>query len=214
MEQQQKKFDLRDIRPYAGDSRRILTEEEKANSRFGKLVFPLPQEYNEIVAKGDPVDYVVSPQAYFRGASQIPGSEFNSSFQIFVKPFFLDRVQHRHPKDEYLVFLGASFPNVFDFDARIEFTLGKDAEAETYVIDAPTVIRVPACVYHCPLNFREVRKPVLFLAMCMMPMFGGIYDMPDGSTQEMYYNGPMQCKYNPEKKCDSCGKCLQERWEM
>ena len=30
MEQQQKKFDLRDIRPYAGDSRRILTEEEKA----------------------------------------------------------------------------------------------------------------------------------------------------------------------------------------
>ena len=213
MEQKQKKFDLRDIRPYAGDSKYILTAEEKAESRFGKLVFPLPQEYNEIVAKGDPVDYVVSPQAYFRGASQIPGSEFNSSFQIFVKPFFLDRVQHRHPKDEYLVFLGASFPNVFDFDARIEFTIGKDAEAETYVIDAPTVIRVPAGVYHCPLNFKEVNKPVMFLATLFTPMFGGVYDMPDGSTRELYYNGPLPCKYDENKKCDACGKCLQEKWE-
>ena len=153
------------------------------------------------------------PQAYFRGARQIPGSEFNSSFQIFVKPFFLDRVQHRHPKDEYLIFLGASFPNVFDFDAHIEFTLGKGEEAETFVIDKPTIIRVPAMTYHCPLNFKEVNKPVMFMAACMMPMFGGIYDLPNGETMEMYYNGPLPCKYNENKKCDSCGKCLTEKWE-
>ena len=181
---------------------------------YEKLVFEFPQEYNEITAPGDDPGFVVKPQAYFRGASQIPGSEFNSSFQIFVKPFFLDRVQHRHPKDEYLIFLGASFPNVFDFDADIEFTLGKKGEdEELYHINKPTIIRVPAGVYHCPLHFKRIDKPVLFLAACMMPMFGGIYDMPDGSTREMYYNGPIQCKYNPDKKCDSCGKCLQEDWK-
>ena len=181
---------------------------------YEKLVFEFPQEYNEITAPGDDPGFVVKPQAYFRGASQIPGSEFNSSFQIFVKPFFLDRVQHRHPKDEYLIFLGASFPNVFDFDADIEFTLGKKGEdEELYHINKPTIIRVPAGVYHCPLHFKRVDKPVLFLAACMMPMFGGLYDMPDGSTREMYYNGPIQCKYNPNKKCDSCGKCLQEDWK-
>ena len=191
----------------------ILTPEAKAQSRFGKLVFALPQENNEIVAEGDPADYVVHPQAYFRGASQIPGAEFNQSFQIFVKPFFLDRVQHRHSRDEYLIFLGASFPNVFNFDARIEFTLGKGEEAETYIITQPTVIRVPAGVYHCPLNFKEVNKPVLFLATLFTPMFGGIYDLPDGSTKELYYNGPIPCKYNAQKKCDACGKCLSERWD-
>ena len=159
------------------------------------------------------MDFVVSPQAYFRGASQIPGAEFNQSYQIFVKPFFLDRVQHRHVKDEYLVFLGASFPNVFDFDAKIEFTIGKGEEAETYVITRPTIIRVPAGVYHCPLNFKEVNKPILFLATLFTPMFGGLYDMPDGTTRELYYNGPVPCKYNKDKKCDSCGKCLQETWE-
>ena len=206
-------FDLTKAKPADMETRYVLTPEEKERSRFGKLIFPFPQERNEIVAEGDPADYVVSPQAYFRGGSQIPGAEFNQSYQIFVKPFFLDRVQHRHVKDEYLIFLGASFPNVFDFDARIEFTLGKGEEAETYVITQPTVIRVPAGVYHCPLNFKEVNKPVLFLATLFTPMFGGIYDLPDGSTREMYYNGPIPCKYDAGKKCDACGKCLQERWD-
>lgn len=210
---EEKKFDLSKLQEANVEKHYILTEKEKEESKFGKLVFEFPKEENEIVAEGDPADYVVHPQAYFRGACQIPGAEFNSSFQIFVKPFFLDRVQHRHPKDEYLIFLGASFPNVFDFDAKIEFTLGKDNEAETYIIDKPTIVRVPAGTYHCPLHFKEVNKPVLFLAACMMPMFGGIYDLPDGTTTEMYYNGPLQCKYNKDKKCDSCGKCLQEKWE-
>ena len=210
---EERKFNLLDMQdPYA-EKKYILTPEEKATSKFGKLVFPFPQEDNEIVANGDPADYVVHPQAYFRGASQIPGSEFNQSYQIFVKPFFLDRIQHRHAKDEFLVFLGATFPNVFDFDAHIEFTIGKDEEAETYVIDKPTIIRIPAGTYHCPLNFKEVNKPVMFMATLFTPMFGGIYDLPDGTTTEMYYNGPVQCKYNKEKKCDSCGKCLQESWE-
>ena len=209
----EKKFDLTKVQEADVEKKYILTEEAKAASKFGKLVFAFPQEDNEIVAEGDPADYVVHPQAYFRGARQIPGSEFNSSFQIFVKPFFLDRVQHRHPKDEYLIFLGASFPNVFDFDAHIEFTLGKGGEAETFVIDKPTIIRVPAMTYHCPLNFKEVNKPVMFMAACMMPMFGGIYDLPNGETMEMYYNGPLPCKYNENKKCDSCGKCLTEKWE-
>jgi hypothetical protein len=210
---EENKFDITKLSEKETEKNYILTPEAKSNSKYGKLVFEFPEENNEIVADGDPADFVVHPQAYFRGASQIPGSEFNSSFQIFVKPFFLDRVQHRHPKDEYLVFLGASFPNVFDFDARIEFTIGKDDDAETYVITKPTIIRIPANEYHCPLNFKEVNKPVLFLAMCMMPMFGGIYDLPDGKTMEMYYNGPVQCKYNSNKKCDSCGKCLQEDWK-
>ena len=207
------KFDLRKLQEPEMEKRYILTPEAREQSKFGKLVFALPQERNEIVAEGDPEDFVVKPQAYFRGGSQIPGAEFNQSYQIFVKPFFLDRVQHRHIRDEYLIFLGASFPNVFDFDAKIEFTLGKGEEAETYLITQPTVIRVPAGIYHCPLNFKEVNKPVLFLATLFTPMFGGIYDLPDGSTKELYYNGPIPCKYNAQKKCDACGKCLSERWD-
>ena len=90
----EKKFDLRKLQE-ADVPKHYISAEEKETAKFGKLVFEFPQERNEIVAEGDPVDYIVKPQAYFRGASQIPGSEFNQSYQIFVKPFFLDRVQHR-----------------------------------------------------------------------------------------------------------------------
>jgi len=181
---------------------------------YEKLVFQFPMENNEAVAEGDDPGYVVEPQAYFRGASQIPGAKYNVGFQIFVKPFFLDRMPHRHDVDEYLIFLGGSFPNVFEFDADIELTLGKiGLDAEVFHITKPTIVRVPATVYHCPLNFKRIDKPVFFQAAVMQPMFGGIYDTPDGGEKEMMYNGPIQCKYDLAKKCDTCGKCLQEDWK-
>ena len=181
--------------------------------KYEKLVFTFPQENNEVVADGDDPGFVIKPQAYFRGASQIPGSHFNVGFQIFVKPFFLDRVPHRHKHDEYLIFLGGTFPNVFDFDADIEFTLGEvGKDAEVFNITKPTIIRVPADVYHCPLNFKRVDKPIFFQAALMEPMFGGVYDTPDGE-KEMWYNGPVQCKYDVNKKCDACGKCIEEDWK-
>ena len=179
---------------------------------YEKLVFQFPKEYIATNGKAEAPDFVVQPQAYFRGASQIPGSGFNCSFQIFTKPFFIDRVQHTHPSDEYLIFLGASFPDVFDFDADIEFTLGTEGEnAELFHITAPTIIRIPAGTPHCPLNFKVINKPILFLATCMMPMFGAIYETPEGK-KEMYYNGPNPCKYDAEKQCNACGKCLSETW--
>jgi hypothetical protein len=183
-------------------------------SKYEKLVFPFPQEINEIVAEGDDPDYVVKPQAYFRGACQIPGSEFNSSFQIFVKPFFLDRVQHYHEHDEYLIFLGASFPNVVEWDADVEFTVGKLGEdAETFQITQPTIVRIPAGIWHCPLQFKRIDKPILFMAALMEGVFGGIYDTPEG-PKEMRYNGPIPCKYDEAKRCDVCGKCLEEDWRQ
>ncbi|HHX75723.1 MAG TPA: hypothetical protein GX699_12535, partial [Firmicutes bacterium] len=77
---------------------------------YEKLVFTLPRENNEVVAEGDDPGFVIKPQAYFRGASQIPGSNFNIGFQIFVKPFFLDRIPHRLRQNEFLIFLGGPFP--------------------------------------------------------------------------------------------------------
>ncbi len=74
---EEKKFNLLNIQESDVPIRYILTEEEKANSNFGKLVFTFPMEDNELVFEGDPQDYVVHPQAYFRGARQIPGSNFN-----------------------------------------------------------------------------------------------------------------------------------------
>lgn len=182
-------------------------------SKYEKLVFEFPEEYNEVVADSDDPGYIISPQAYFRGASQIPGSKFNIGFQIFVKPFFLDRVTHRHTEDEYLIFLGASFPNVFDFDADIEFTIGEPGkDEEIYHITKPSIIRIPSGVPHCPLKFSRIGKPVMFMSALMQDMFSSIFDFEDGE-KELWYNGPLSCKHDPNKKCDSCRACLNEDWK-
>jgi mannose-6-phosphate isomerase-like protein (cupin superfamily) len=181
---------------------------------YEKLVFQFPEEYNEIVAEGDDPGYVVKPQAYFRGATQIPGSKFNVGFQIFVKPFFLDRTPHRHNVEEYLIFLGGSFPNVFDFDADIEFTIGKiGVDAEVFTINKPTIIRIPPGVYHCPLNFKRIDKPVFFQAALMEGIFTAVFDNPDGTEKVLKYSGPNPCRYDANKRCNSCGKCLEEDWK-
>lgn len=179
--------------------------------KYEKMVFEFPHEYNEIVAIGDDPGYILSPQAYFRGATQIPGAKMNAGFQVFVKPFFLDRVPHRHDEDEYLVFMGATFPNLFDFDADIEFTIGKiGVDAEVIHINAPTIIYIPAGLLHCPLKFKRIDKPVFFQAILMKDMFRLIYDQEEGGRKELWYNGPLPCKLNPNKKCDCCRKCIEK----
>jgi len=184
-------------------------------SKYERLVFEFPQERNEdaFFSIGDSPGFILSPQAYFRGASQIPGAEFNAGFQIFIKPFFLDRIPHRHDVDEYLVFLGGTFPNVFDYDADIELTIGKaGVDAEVYHIIKPTIVRIPAGVHHCPINFIRVDKPIFFQAILMQDMFSSIYDTEDGGQKELWYNGPLQCTLDNEKKCDSCRNCIERDW--
>jgi len=184
--------------------------------KYSSLVFEFPPENNDyvqILPFGDPRGFIMSPQAYFRGATQIPGANFNVGFQIFTKPFFLDRLSHTHDVDEYLVFLGGTFPNLFDFDADIELTMGKVGEdAEVFIINEPSIIRVPTGVHHCPINFTRVDEPIFFQAILMQDMFSSIYDTEDGGKKELWYNGPLPCKLKPADKCDSCRECIKQDW--
>ena len=185
-------------------------------SKYGNLVFEFPHEYNEseLISLGAEPGFIVSPQAYFRGASQIPGSKFNIGFQVFIKPFFLDRIPHSHNEDEYLVFLGGIFPNLFDFDADIELTIGKiGVDAEIYHINEPSIVRIPAGIYHCPINFTRVDMPLFFQAILMQDMFSSIYELEDGGQKELFYNGPFSCKFDSGKKCDSCRNCVELDWK-
>ncbi|MDR2530189.1 MAG: hypothetical protein LBC65_01430 [Oscillospiraceae bacterium] len=177
--------------------------------KYEKLVYRFKPEYNEAAADGV-VDFVYSPQAYFRGASQIPGAKYNVGFQIVVKPYFLDRMPHRHDVDEYLIYLGGTFPNVFDWDATVRLCLGE--EMEEYIIEQPTIVRIPAGVLHCPMEFVRVDKPIFFQAACMQGMFGSVIGEGD-KRMEMFYNGPGQCILDADKKCNSCRECLKLDWK-
>lgn len=127
---------------------------------------------------------VDGPQAYFRGARQIPGANLNLGWQLFVRPMLLEKEPHTHDFDEYLVFLGGTLPDLFSsFQAEIDFCIGE--ELEQHLIDKATIIFIPRGMVHCPLNIRKVDKPFLFQAILEAPKF-----IKTMQGKEYSYDGP------------------------
>jgi hypothetical protein len=119
-------------------------------------------------------DIVPGPQAYFRGETDLPGAKVNLGWQIFVKPYRLELESHHHDCDEYLFFLGATFPDlVGSFDAEIEYFMGK--EYERHVVTQATVLYIPAGLEHNPCDIKRVGKPLFFTALELAPYFNGVY---------------------------------------
>jgi hypothetical protein len=119
-------------------------------------------------------DIVPGPQAYFRGDSDLPGAKVNLGWQIFTKDYKLETQSHHHDTDEYLFFLGATFPDlVGSFDAEIEYFMG--TEYEKHTITQATVLYIPAGLEHNPCWIKRVGKPLLFSALELSPYFNGVY---------------------------------------
>jgi hypothetical protein len=55
--------------------------------------------------------------------------------------------------------------NMKEFDAEVEFYFG--AEKEKFTITGPTIVVVPPGVFHFPLNFKEIKKPIYFLEVSL-----------------------------------------------
>lgn len=119
-------------------------------------------------------DIVPGPQAYFRGASDLPGAKINMGWQVFKKPYRLELESHHHDTDEYLFFLGAELPDlVGSFDGEIEYFMGE--EKERHIINEATVLYIPAGLEHNPCDIRRLTKPMMFSALQLAPYFNGKY---------------------------------------
>ena len=128
---------------------------------------------------------VESPTFGLRGARQIPDANANFGWIVISKPLFIDKRPHIHDGDEYLFFLGAQVPDSFStFDAEIDFCFGE--EQEQYTITEPTLVFIPAGLYHTPLNFRIINKPLLFGMLLLTPR----YTKTEQDGTEYSYDGP------------------------
>ena len=84
---------------------------------------------------------------------------------------------HQHEFPQYLHFFSANPDNAKDFDAEIRITLGE--EAETYIIDSPTAVYIPARLAHGPLDFVRINKPVLFIDIAVTGSYSRIGNTDD-----------------------------------
>ncbi|MGD0099194.1 MAG: hypothetical protein ABSC60_02475 [Acidobacteriota bacterium] len=86
---------------------------------------------------------------------------------IFItRPFMMVSQPHQHEFPQYLHFFSASSDDQRVFDAEIEITLGEDEY-------------IPAGVYHGPLNFKVINKPVLFIDIAVAGEYKRVGNTPD-----------------------------------
>jgi hypothetical protein len=75
---------------------------------------------------------------------------------------------HVHDFDEVIGFISSDSENPKELDARMEIILGD----ETHFLTKSCLVHVPAGMKHCPLTFREVRRPVFFFTLAPISRYG------------------------------------------
>jgi len=146
-----------------------------------------------------PFPEIASPQTYFRGASALPGATATIGWQVFKAPVCWE-TPHIHKHDEFLIFLGGELPDLCSsFDAEIDLWMGEEMEKHT--ITSTTVVFIPKGMQHAPLNFRAIRKPVLFHALYLGPDLDRTPRVPDFDLTTFDWGGPANLKtFGPPKK--------------
>ena len=78
-------------------------------------------------------------------------------------------IQHAHPYEEYLIWIGTDPDNIHDLHGEVEFGIG----GETYTFDTTTAIYIPKNVPHCPMTYKRVDRPHAFVALSEGGAYGG-----------------------------------------
>jgi hypothetical protein len=68
---------------------------------------------------------------------------------------------HAHKDAEVLAFLGIDPDDPMDLGAEIDLCMGEEMEKHT--ITKSTLVYIPANFVHCPISYRNVRRPFLFI---------------------------------------------------
>ncbi len=175
--------------------------------RFDELVFKIPQEFHNWYG-------FASPRGFFRGTTMMEKAHLYMDFTSITKELVMEVPHTHHAVDEYLVFTGADLNNFFEFDAEVDVWLGDNPEKmELFTLTQPTIIRVPPKLYHCPVNFRRISKPIVFSAVYLDGDWSKINRRKNADGREEFtYDGAgiRRCVYDGDKECIYCGKCFSK----
>jgi hypothetical protein len=131
-----------------------------AESKYGKHIIrePRDQIYEDGALRFDGI--LVE--------SEKLGTNCNIFFSAVKEPRVDEANPHVHDFPEVFGFFGSNPQNLYDFDAEIEFYLG----GEKHIIDTMAIVSIPAGLSHCPLIFKRIGKPVLWLELMLTSKYG------------------------------------------
>ena len=92
------------------------------------------------------------------------GADCTLCFHYITEPFE-EGPPHKHDAHQIMCFVGSNLEDISKFDAEIEIALGDEGEIQT--ITTPSVVSIPPGLMHCPLRFKRLGQPVLFIEIVL-----------------------------------------------
>ncbi len=139
-----------------------------------------PTKYGKCIHTKD----LIKKIPYYGGKSIVAhdgelDADCSIGYHCIAKPMSFD-FPHAHKFPEMLCFIGGNPEDITDFGAKIEFTLG----GEKHLITEPAVVSIPGGVKHCPIVFKKVEKPLVFLEISLTRIWksGGRRRKPPADT--------------------------------
>jgi len=124
-----------------------------ATSKYANLII----KEDKLVKKGHFVDSIFS-------SFDNLNIDLHVNYHCMTKPLFMVKEPHAHPSYEILGFIGGNPLNIRDFGGEVELMLGD----EKHIINSTCFVVVPPGLPHCPLNFKRVDKPFMFMVILTM----------------------------------------------
>lgn len=84
-------------------------------------------------------------------------------YSAVTEPHVLVDKPHVHDFAHFLCLFGSNPKDLSDFDAEVEMHL----DGEKNIIEVPSIIHVPKGLPHCPLNFKRIGSPIMFLEIML-----------------------------------------------
>ncbi|MGI6217322.1 MAG: hypothetical protein ACOYIK_06890 [Coriobacteriales bacterium] len=202
-------------KPYS-DATTLLHPKPSLSVEVTEKVLAMPREETKWG------DWCPSPQTYFRGDIYMENATYNVGWQVFTGPIDMEEPHFHMGIDEYIFFVGANPLDIFDFDAKIDFAIGFDRDhMESRTITKPTVVRLPPTVWHCPIKFREMKKPLVFQSAFPDGTWGTITRGNEPPVDKGYFSRTYMydymgdnvrfCRFNEKKRCNICGECFPKQ---
>ncbi len=177
--------------------------------KYDNLIYRIPAEHHSW-------QHYVSPRCGYPGTRVDPEATINFGFSVAYDENVMEEPHMHDAKEEYLFFTGTDLEHFFEsWDAEVEVWLGDDPRhMEKLTLTAPAIIRVPPKMWHTPINFKRVGKPVCFIPFYLDGSWCKIIrdDTQDGKEHyTVVGEGLRHCVYNQDKLCEYCGKCFSEQ---
>ena len=102
--------------------------------------------------------------------SEFPDTNFTIRWHYVTEPWIMEEEPHAHDFDQFTCFFGGNPADIRDFGAEVEFYLGE--EGVKHVINTTTIVYIPSGLIHCPLNFKQIDRPIMFMNIPQTSRYG------------------------------------------